>query len=64
MDTQKKERQQTGEVLAVVLFFLAVGLIGGGLWILFRPLALIWAGLVVGWLAVCVSRTLDDGGRK
>lgn len=45
------------DLLIVILFFGAVGLIAWGLRMIFRPLMWIFLGTAAMYLAVCVSRT-------
>ena len=61
-DETKNKNKQTATNMAVLLFFLAAGLITVGLWLVFRPLALIFGGLVFLWLSVSFVRvgTGDD----
>lgn len=45
------------ELLVVILFFCGVALIAAGLWLFNIPLALIFMGAAVLYLAACISKS-------
>ena len=51
----------TGRSIALlVLFFVAVALIAVGLWKIFRPLGLIFCGVVLLYMGTCIAGDAGD----
>lgn len=69
MDENTKNRNdaKTTGCLVSLMLLSAVLLMAIGLWLIFRPLALIFCGGVLLWLCICIVRTTadrTDGGGK
>lgn len=69
MDEKNKTRNEakTTGCLVSLMLLSAVLLMAIGLWLIFRPLALIFCGGVLLWLCICIVRTTADrtgGGGK